>query len=107
MSGRYDWDLIERLLHDVQNSVAIADASETHAAELRTLLLERGFIAAHTSGAGGHGEGATLTPRGASLLAMIDSSIPGNDHPRQVLDEQGDALDPETFDEVASKAQIA
>ena len=38
---------------------------------------------------------------------MIDSSIPGNDHPRQVLDEQGDALDTATFDEVASKAQIA
>ena len=107
MSKQYDWDLIERLLHHVQNSVAIADASETHAAESRELLLERGFIAAHTSGAGGHGEGATLTPRGASLLAMIDSSIPGNDHPRQVLDEQADALDPETFDEVAAKAQIA
>ncbi|MBD8709794.1 MULTISPECIES: transcriptional regulator [Pseudomonas] len=107
MSKRYDWDLIERLLHHVQNSVAIADASEASAAELRALLLERGFIAAHTSGDGGNGEGATLTPRGASLLAMIDSSIPGNDHPRQVLDEQADALDKATFDEVASKAQIA
>ena len=79
MSKRYDWDLIERLLHHVQNSVAIEDASDTHAAELRALLLERGFIAAHTSGAGGSGEGATLTANGASLLAMIDSSIPGND----------------------------
>lgn len=107
MSKRYDWDLIERLLHHVQNSVAIADASEASAAELRALLLERGFIAAHTSGDGGNGEGGTLTPRGASLLAMIDSSIPGNDHPRQVLDEQADALDKATFDEVASKAQIA
>ncbi|WP_282366806.1 transcriptional regulator [Pseudomonas sp. PS02290] len=107
MSKRYDWDLIERLLHHVQNSVAIADASEASAAELRALLLERGFIAAHTSGDGGNSEGATLTPRGASLLAMIDSSIPGNDHPRQVLDEQADALDKATFDEVASKAQIA
>ncbi|MEX6667481.1 transcriptional regulator [Pseudomonas sp. W2-17] len=107
MSKRYDWDLIERLLHHVQNSVAIEDASETHAAELRALLLERGFIATHMSGAGGNGEGVSLTPRGASLLALIDSSIPGNDHPRQVLDEQADALDPETFDEVAAKAQIA
>lgn len=107
MSKRYDWDLIERLLHHVQNSVAIADASEASAAELRALLLERGFTAAHTSGDGGNSEGATLTPRGASLLAMIDSSIPGNDHPRQVLDEQADALDKATFDEVASKAQIA
>jgi hypothetical protein len=40
-------------------------------------------------------------------LSLIDSSIPGNDHPRQVLDEQVDALDEATFDEVASKAQIA
>ena len=44
---------------------------------------------------------------GARLLALIDSSIPGNDHPRQVLDEQADALDPATFEVVASKAQIA
>jgi len=107
MSKRYDWDVIERLLHDVQNSVASADASEASATELKALLLELGFIAAHTSGAGGNGQGASLTPRGASLLAMIDSSIPGNEHPRQVLDEQGDALDTATFDEVASKAQIA
>ncbi|MCF7535409.1 hypothetical protein [Pseudomonas petrae] len=107
MSKRYDWDLIERLLHDVQNSVANAGASEASATELKALLHERGFIGAHTSGAGGNGEGASLTPRGASLLALIDSSIPGNDHPRQVLDEQADALDPETFDEVAAKAQIA
>ncbi len=48
-----------------------------------------------------------MTPRGSSLLSLIDSSIPGNEHPRQVLDEQEDALDELTFDEVASKAQIA
>jgi hypothetical protein len=41
------------------------------------------------------------------LLSLIDSSIPGDNHPRQVLDEQADALDPATFDEVSSKAQIA
>jgi hypothetical protein len=40
-------------------------------------------------------------------LSLIDSSIPGNEHPRQVLDEQMDALDPVIFDDVASKAQIA
>jgi hypothetical protein len=56
---------------------------------------------------GGNGENFILTPRGASLLALLDSSIPGNDHPLQVLDEQEDALEPETFDELASKAQIA
>jgi hypothetical protein len=38
---------------------------------------------------------------------LIDSSIPGNDHPRQVLDEQEDALDEVRFDEIASRAQIA
>ena len=33
----------------------------------------------------------------AQLLSLIDSSIPGNDHPRQVLDEQADALDEASF----------
>jgi hypothetical protein len=45
--------------------------------------------------------------RGSRLLSLIDSSIPGDEHPRQVLDEQEDALNESTFDEVASKAQIA
>jgi len=56
---------------------------------------------------GSTGNNFILTPRGSSLLSLIDSSIPGNDHPRQVLDEQEDALNEVTFDEVASKAQIA
>ncbi len=128
---KYDWDLIERLLHEVQNSaghsftprpyaeehaanmaaagepVKNLDHLKTQACQYEKLLLERGFIEPRPEDEGGNGENFVLTPRGASLLSLIDSSIPGNDHPRQVLDEQKDALDELTFDEVASKAQIA
>jgi hypothetical protein len=131
MDKPYDWDLVERLLHEVQNS---ADDSfkprkyaEEHAAalaadgeevgnldhlkalagEYEALLLNRGFIQPRPEDEGGNGENFILSPRGAQLLALIDSSIPGNDHPRQVLDDQEDPLDPPTFEEVASKVQIA
>lgn len=131
MSNKYDWDLIERLLHEVQNSAdkpsapgeyveqhaaaqaAVGGNSEdlgalkTRAADLQTLLLERGFIESRPENEGGNGQNFILTPRGSGLLAMIDSSIPGNDHPRQVLNEQADALDPATFDEASSQAQVA
>ena len=131
MSTTYDWDLIERLLHEVQNSAghsftprpyaeqhaaALAakgdevpelDHLKTRACEYEKLLFERGFIETRPEDEGGNGENFVLTPRGSSLLCLIDSSIPGNDHPRQVLDEQADALAADTFDEVASKAQIA
>ncbi|MFP0195889.1 MULTISPECIES: transcriptional regulator [Pseudomonas] len=127
----YNWDLIERLLHEVQNgaghSFAPRSFAEDYAAEkaaageaienldhLKTLacdyeklLLERGYIEPRGEDEGSTGNNFGLTPRGSSLLSLIDSSIPGNDHPRQVLDEQEDALDALTFDEVASKAQIA
>ncbi|WP_085633074.1 transcriptional regulator [Pseudomonas sp. R16(2017)] len=127
----YNWDLIERLLHEAQNSAGHSFTprpyAEQHAAEkaaagepidnldhLKTLaceyeklLLLRGYIEPRPEEEGGTGENFILTPRGASLLSLIDSSIPGNDHPRQVLDEQEDALDEWTFDGVASKAQIA
>lgn len=127
----YNWDLIERLLHKVQNSadtvfaprkdaeeladekaaagesIGNLDALKKTAADYEALLLKRGFIESRPEEEGGNGENFILTPLGAQLLAMIDSSIPGNDHPRQVLDEQADALDPATFSEVASKAQIA
>jgi hypothetical protein len=131
MSDKYDWDLIERLLHEVQNSAdkpfaprkyaeehAAAKAAEgeragdldalkMQAADLEALLFKRGFIESRPEEEGGNGENFVLTPRGSSLLSMIDSSIPGNSPPRQVLDEQADALDPATFDEVSSKAQVA
>lgn len=127
----YNWELIERLLHEVQNgaghsftprayaeehaaalagegeSVGNLDALKAEAADLEALLLKNGFIESRPEDEGGNGENFVLTPRGSSLLCLIDSSIPGNDHPRQVLDEQVDPLDPAVFDEVASKAQIA
>ncbi|MGY2440014.1 transcriptional regulator [Pseudomonas sp. SDO52101_S400] len=127
----YNWDLIERLLHEVQNGaghsfaprsyaedyaaekaaagepIGNLDHLKTIACEYEQLLLLRGFIGPRGDDEGSTGNNFSLTPRGSSLLSLIDSSIPGNDHPRQVLDEQLDALDEATFDRVASKAQIA
>ncbi|NWA00836.1 transcriptional regulator [Pseudomonas gingeri] len=127
----YNWELIERLLHEVQNGAGHSfaprayaeqhattqaaegqptgnlDALKALAAEYERLLLKNGFIESRPEEEGGNGENFVLTPRGSSLLSLIDSCIPGNDHPRQVLDEQVDALDPQVFDEVASRAQIA
>jgi hypothetical protein len=127
----YNWDLLERMLHEVQNSADHSFAprvyAEQHAAEkaaegepignldelkvtatmYEKLLLDRGYIETRPEDEGGNGENFILTPRGSSLLGMIDSSSAGNDHQRQVLDEQVDALDPATFDEVASKARVA
>jgi len=129
--SHYDWDLIERLLHEVQNgaeqsftprpyaeqhAAALAakgqpvgdlDQLKTRACEYEKLLLDRGYIASRPEEEGGNGENFVLTERGSRLLSMIDSSIPGFEHPRQVLDEQVDALDQPTFDHVSSKAQIA
>jgi hypothetical protein len=118
MQTPYNWDLVERLLHEAQNaeddsfqprqyaqdhaaaSAAVGEPVDNleqlkaDAAQYEQLLSQRGFITPRQDEQGSY----TLTPRGASLLALIDSSIPGNDHPREVLDDQPDALDPETFD---------
>jgi hypothetical protein len=38
---------------------------------------------------------------------MLDSSIPGSEHPRQVLDDAGEAaLTPEVFDRLAPRATL-
>ena len=126
----YNWDLIERLLHEVQNgegsfaprkyaeqeaaekatageSTGNLDALKKTAADYEALLFKRGFIESRPEEEGGNGENFVLTARGASLLSLIDSSIPGNDHPLQVLNQQSDALDPVIFDTLAAKAQIA
>jgi hypothetical protein len=126
----YNWDLIERLLHEVQRGEAsftprpyaeqyvaakTAECEVTEnldhlkavAGEYEKLLLARGYIEPRPEDQGGTGSNYILTMRGSRLLSLIDGSIPGNEHPRQVLDEQEDALDEMTFDEVASKAQIA
>lgn len=126
----YDWPLIERLLHEVQNganqdftphryaqdhadaTTAQGDVSAavnqlaTQADDYQKLLLDRGFIEQRPDGEGGTGRNFQLTLRGSSLLSLVDSSIPDNDHGLEVLDEQDDALDPTTFDELASKPQI-
>ncbi len=126
----YDWQLIERLLHEVQNGAnqdftphryaqdhadaataqgdtpAAVDQLQTQARDYEKLLLERGFIEQRPDDEGGTGRNFQLTMRGSSLLSLLDSSIPDNDHGLEVLDEQDDALDPATFDELASKPQI-
>ena len=127
----YNWELIERLLHEVQNgadhgfaprayaeehataqaakgeAVGNLDELKALAADYEALLLKRGFIESRPEEEGGNGENFRLTPRGSSLLCLLDSSIPGTNHPMEVLDAQVDALDPHVFDDLASKAQIA
>ena len=131
MSITYDWDLMERLLHEVQNgaghsftprpyaeqhaaglaakgdAVPELDHLKTRACEYEKLLFDRGYIETRPEDEGGNGENFVLTERGSRLLSVLDSSIPSNDHPRQVLNEQDDALDEVTFDKVTSKPQIA
>lgn len=131
MRKSYDWDLIESLLHEVQNGadhsftprpyaeqhaadlaakgqpVGDLDHLKTRACEYEKLLFERGFIESRPEEEGGNGENFVLTERGSRLLSLIDSSIPDPEHPRQVLDEQEDALDESTFEQVSKKAEIA
>lgn len=126
MRNCYDWDLIERLLHEVQNgagqpftprpyaeqhAAALAargdapgdlDHLKARACEYEKLLFERGFIDSRPEEEGGNGENFVLTERGSRLLSMIDSSIPNPEGPRQLLDEQADALEQTTFERVAA-----
>ena len=83
------------------------DHLKTRACEYEKLLFERGFIETRPPEEGGNGENFVLTPRGSRLLSLLDRSIPGDTHPREVLNEQEDPLDEATFDKVSSKAQIA
>lgn len=129
MAEKYDWDLIERLLHEVQNGAGETfaprkyaeqhaaakaaegentgnlDALKQQATDLEDLLFKRGFIESRPQDEGGVGGNFILTPRGSSLLAMIDRGISGETCTRAVLDEQADALDPDTFDRVSSQPQ--
>ena len=128
----YNWDLIERLLHEVQNGAGKPFAPRIHAEELaheqqqagdavgsldalkalaahyEAQLLHDGFIAPRPEEEGGNGENFVLTARGLQLLSMIDSAIPGESHPRELLNAKGDsALQPEVFDEIARTANVA
>lgn len=129
---KHDWDLIERLLHEAQNSAGkpfaprryAEDLAEEHenagdpldnldhlraeAARYEARLLQNGFIEPRPEDEGGNGENFILTARGAQLLSMLDSSIPGSERPREVLDEAGEAaLTPEVFDRLAPKANLS
>ena len=83
------------------------DILRAEAARYEARLLENGFIEPRPEEEGGNGENFILTARGAQLLSMLDSSIPGSEHPREVLDEAGEAaLTPEVFDRLAPKANL-
>ncbi len=114
----YNWELIERLLHEVQNSAGhnFAPRVPNNMPRPRRRPVSRRAILTSsrprrpiTSGCCSRTASSPRgrKRRGSSLLSLIDSSIPGHEHPRWVLDEQQDALDPQVFDELASKAQIA
>jgi hypothetical protein len=125
----YNWDLIERLLHEVQNTAGKRfaprtyaeelaqeleragehtgnlDALKTQASEYEQQLLTAGYIEPRSAAEGGNGENFVLTQRGLQLLSMIDSSIPGGEHSREVLAQHGTAaLVPEVFAKIASVA---
>ncbi|CAM3815922.1 MULTISPECIES: transcriptional regulator [Pseudomonadaceae] len=129
---KHNWDLIERLLHEAQNSAGKPftprryaedlaaeqenagepehdlDHLRAEAARYESRLLENGFIEPRPEDEGGNGENFVLTARGSQLLSMLDSSIPGSEHPREVLDEAGEAaLTPEVFDRLAPKANLS
>lgn len=127
----HNWDLIERMLHEVQNSAGQAfvprlcaeelaealqqagqgvediDALKAQADRYEATLLAGGFIEPRPEDEGGNGENFILTPRGSQLLSMIDSTFPGEEHPREVLDQHGlSALTPEVFDGLGPKATL-
>lgn len=127
----HNWDLIERMLHGVQNSSGQAfvprrcaeelaealqqadqnvediDGLKAQADRYEATLLGGGFIEPRPEADGGNGENFILTPRGSQLLSMIDSTFPGEEHPREVLDQHGlEALTPEVFDSLAPRATL-
>jgi len=125
MAMSYKWDLIQRLLHEVQDSandtfkprryaeehaaqlesegksVPNLDSLRAEAADYESLLFEGGFIASRPEEQGGNGENFVLTERGSRLLAILDS--PAEQDRRQRLAEKGEAaMVPEVFDELAA-----
>jgi|TARA_Y100001968_G_C19452052_1_gene769419 hypothetical protein len=125
MAMSYKWDLIQRLLHEVQDSandtfkprryaeehaaqlesegksMPNLDSLRAEAADYESLLFEGGFIASRPEEQGGNGENFVLTERGSRLLAILDS--PAEQDRRQRLAEKGEAaLVPEVFDQLAA-----
>src|SRR3546814_16303193 len=99
----YNWDLIERLLHEVQNGAGHSftprpyaeqyaaqkaaageenenlDHLKTVAGEYEKLLLERGYLEPMPEEEGVTGEKFVRTPRGERVLSMIASEISDNE----------------------------
>jgi len=125
MAMSYKWDLIQRLLHEVQDSandtfkprryaeehaaqlesegksMPNLDSLRAEAADYESLLFEGGFIASRPEEQGGNGENFVLTERGSRLLAILDS--PAEQDRRQRLAEKGEAaLVPEVFEQLAA-----
>jgi hypothetical protein len=121
----YNWDLIQRLLHEVQTSANDSfkprryaeehaaqmeregqpmpnlDSLRAEAADYESLLFEGGFIVTRPEEQGGNGENFVLTERGTRLLALLDN--PQDVGQRQRLIDKGEAaLVPEVFDEMAA-----
>ncbi|MDH4567155.1 transcriptional regulator [Pseudomonas sp. BN414] len=129
----HDWEMLELLLHKVQESAHVAYAPREYVAELvedrqaagravggnldqlkmqaadyESLLFNNGFIESRPEDQGGNGENFVLTPRGVRLLELINSSLPAHLQYRQMLDAQGEtALEPGVFDHIAAQAARA
>jgi hypothetical protein len=122
----YNWDLMLRLLLEVQkpgsetftprqyadeHAIAMEDAGQpmpnmdslkAEAQNYESLLFEGGFIVTRPEEEGGNGENFVLTERGVRLLGMLEGQGGGSAY-RQRLDEKGEAaLVPEVFDGVAA-----
>ncbi|WP_313513356.1 transcriptional regulator [Pseudomonas sp.] len=123
----YNWDLIERLLLEVQDSsgknfaprvyaeelagekanqgeaVGNVDSLKKEAGDLEGVLLQGGFIEPRPEEQGGNGVNFILTERGMRLLDLLDSDGPDPHTARSQLDAKGEAaLVPEVFDSVAA-----
>lgn len=119
----YDWDLMLRLLREVQqagretftprqyadeHAIALEqagqplpnlDALKAEAQDYESLLFEGGFFESRPEEQGGNGENFILTARGQRLLAFLEDGDAGH---RQRLDDKGQAaLVPEVFDEIS------
>ncbi|MNF38106.1 hypothetical protein D3C84_190450 [compost metagenome] len=129
----HDWEMLELLLHKVQESANVAyapreyvaelaearqaagqpvggnlDQLKTQAADYEALLVNNGFIESRPEDQGGNGENFILTPRGVRLLELVSSTLPANLQYREMLDAQGEsALEPGVFDRIAAQAARA
>lgn len=127
----YDWELIERLLHEAQNSANDSFKPRVYAEELASdrlaagqpiggsvdhlkqvagdlegVLYEGGFIEERPEELGGGANNYILTARGSRLLSLIGSSFPESVAFRRLLDEQGEVVlsDGSIFDRIADNA---